>query len=185
MDSQMARSGVIEAVRNVDADYLIRAPDDGAVSDLLDDATTDQPEWETNLPFSDFSSARRPNAFAYPISSEEVGGQNQKRDHKAFLTDMKVNDRDLRGLAYQYRSRWRIETAIRQLKNRFHPRTRAADGEIRTWFFATAALFYNLYSYVNTVVPGNLGVLSRDAHLSGEEFLHVFRKGEFVGHLHT
>lgn len=184
MDSQLARAGVIETIRSVNADYLIQAPDDGKVSNLLDAAPAGEPEPKPNIPFSDFSGPDRPNAFAYPIPPAEVGGTNQKRDHTAFLTDLDVEERDLQGLAYQFRSRWRIETSIRELKNRFHARTRSDDGEIRAWFFLTAALFYNLHSRINGMLPAWLGVPPGEVHLTGEEFLHILREGEFVGGLH-
>lgn len=183
MDSQLANSDTIKAVQDVNADYLIQAPDDGSVSDLLDAAPPEESVREANIPFGGLSYGRRPDAFAYPIPPEEVGGKNQKRDHTPFLTSLDVDERDLRGLAYQFRSRWRIETSIRELKNRFHPRTRASDGKVRTWYVATAALFYNLHTYINGGLAPMLRVPEEDVHLAGEEFLHLLREGEFVGEL--
>ncbi|SEP26241.1 Transposase domain [Halorientalis persicus] len=173
LDSQMYQEDVVDALRAVGVDYLIQAKDTGAISDLLDRAPPDESATETQISFKDYPSARRPNAFAYPIPPEEVGGRNQKRDHTAFLTDMDVHSRDLRGLSYQFRSRWNIETSIRELKNRFHGRLQASDGEVRAWFFCTAALFYNIYTYLNSTPV----ILSRDdVRLTGAEVLHVLRE---------
>ena len=177
LDSEMYQQGVISSLRDVGADYLIQAKDKGAISDLLDRAPPGEPATEKRIEFKDYSHARRPNAFAYPIPPEEVGGRNQKRDHTAFLTDMDVSTRDLRGLAYQFRSRWNIETSIRELKNRFHGRIQASDREVRAWFFCTAALFYNTYTYLNTT-PAVL--LHDDVRITGAEVLHILRDATYA-----
>jgi Transposase DDE domain. len=189
MDSQLAQTATIKAVRSVDADYLINVGNQGAVSDHLDEPTDGEPTKNLNTPYGDLKHDRRPNAFASPVPSEEVGSETQGRGHTVFLTNLDIEERDVQGLAFQYRARWRIETAIRELKNRFHARTKAKDGEVRTWFFETATLFYNLHAYIKHTLPARLGPLGEEGdlpdeagQLTGEEFLHILRD-EIIGEL--
>lgn len=181
MDSQMQQKRVVTACRSVGADYLIHAEDDGDFEDLLDEADPGEPEEEPNIDFSDFAEPRKPNGFAYPISPEQVGGRNQDRDHTAFMTDMDVEERDLRGLAHQFRYRWGIETAIRQLKNRLHGLTQADDERIRAWYFSTACLYYNLLTYTDNKLADTLGPES--GVITGEELLHVLRDTDWTARL--
>ena len=88
---------------------------------------------------------------------------------------MDVSTRNIRGLTYQFRFRWNIETSIRELKNRFYARIQASDREVRAWFFCTAALFYNTYVNATPAV-----LLHDDVRITRAEVLHILRDGTYA-----
>jgi hypothetical protein len=62
---------------------------------------------------------------------------------------MDVEERDFRGLGQQFRSRLGIETAIIEIKHKFHARCRHSDQRVRAYYFMMATLLYNLSQYVD------------------------------------
>ena len=56
-------------------------------------------------------------------------------------------------MAYHYRSRWKIETAIRQLKHTFQGECRSSRREVRTLYCGAAQLFFNFWVALNREAP--------------------------------
>lgn len=108
-----------------------------------------------------------------------VDGETGKSDtHTVWITDMDVDDRDLDGLGYQYRHRWKIETAIRQLKHTFQGQCRSADRLTRTVYFGAAQLFFNFWVALKHELPYHLGDPER-FRITGLETLHAIREADF------
>lgn len=77
------------------------------------------------------------NTFAYPIHSGEIGSDERNAGHTARITDYDVEDvpdERLRKYAYQFRDRWQVETAIRQLKHDFQGRCGSRKRAVRTFY---------------------------------------------------
>ena len=174
LDSELYTKEALNALRSSNADFLIKAKDVGEVSDLLDDATPDEPEARMNVSFGDLSLSRRPDAFAWPIPSEEVGADDRDRDHEPFLTDIDVETTDLKTLGRKFRDRWGIETSIREIKNRYHARCNSSDATVRAFYFMMATVLYNISQYVDNRIGHRLHADS--VEWSGEELLHVARE---------
>lgn len=174
LDSELYTTQALNALRSNDVDFLIRAKDTGEVSDLLDDADDGDPKARTNVSFGDLSLNRRPDAFAWPIPEEETGSAGRDRDHVAFLTDMDLDDRDLETLGRKFRDRWGVETAIREIKNRYHARCNSPNPTVRAFYFMMATVLYNVSQYVDNRLDERLR--AEDVKWSGEELLHVTRE---------
>jgi len=103
--------------------------------------------------------------------------------HTIWITNMDVKNRDLTGLGYQYRNRWKIETAIRQLKHRFQGKCYSNNRLARAIYFGAAQLFFNFWVALNQELPHLLGYEyeHRDrVHLTGLEALHAIRDADFA-----
>ena len=174
LDSELYTTQALNALRNNDVDFLIRAKDTGEVSDLLDDADDGEPKARTNVSFGDLSLNRRPDAFAWPIPEEETGSAGRDRDHVAFLTDMDLDYRDLETLGRKFRDRWGVETAIREIKNRYHARCNSPNPTVRAFYFMMATVLYNISQYLDNRLDERLR--AEDVEWSGEELLHVTRE---------
>lgn len=98
--------------------------------------------------------------------------------HTAWITDLDVEERNLRGLAYQFRNRWKVETAIRQLKHDFQGRCGSSHRQVRTLYFGAAQLFYNFWVALNRELPVHLGGPPQHP-LTGLETLHAIRDADF------
>jgi len=174
LDSELYTKTAVTALREADVDFLIQAKDTGAISDLLDEASRGEPAVAQNVSFGDFSSLRRPNAFAWPIPDEEIGKQDRDRSHEAFLTDMDVSETDVEKLGRVFRDRWGIETSIREIKRRFHAKCQSSEPSVRAFYFVMAAVLYNISQYVDNRLEERLYV--DDIDWSGEELLHAVRE---------
>jgi hypothetical protein len=105
-----------------------------------------------------------------------VGNPNT---HTAWITDLDVEERNLRGLAYQFRKRWKIETAIRQLKRDFLGRCGSSNRRVRTLYVGAAQLFFNFWVALNHELPYRL----RDPpgfRLTAQETLHAIRDADVI-----
>jgi hypothetical protein len=84
--------------------------------------------------------------------------KNRKFEYFLYVTDVSVNPLKVYEL---YGTRWRIETAFRQIKN-LHAKTRVIDPVHRIWLFGTACLIYASWIYQNapkdivSVIPEEL-----------------------------
>jgi hypothetical protein len=84
--------------------------------------------------------------------------KNRKFEYFLYITDVSVNPLKVYEL---YGTRWRIETAFRQIKN-LHAKTRVIDPVHRIWLFGTACLIYASWIYQNapkdivSVIPEEL-----------------------------
>jgi len=174
LDSELYTQKAVEALREADVDFLIQAKDKGDISDLLKSATKGEIEFKESVSFGDFSLATRPNAFAWPIPEEETGSKDRDYPHKAFLTDMDIEEHDLEGLGRVFRDRWGVETSIREIKNRFHARCRASEPNARAFYFMMATVLYNLSQYVDNRLEERL--YADDIEWSGQELLHAVRE---------
>lgn len=174
LDSELYTQEALHALRESDADFLIKAKDTGAVSDLLDDATAGEPESRERLSFGDLSLNRRPSGFAWPIPEEETGSEGRDRDHEPFLTDIDIDAADLDRLGRKFRDRWGVETSIREIKNRYQARCNSSDATTRAFYFMMATVLYNVSQYVDNRLAQRLYV--DNVEWSGEELLHVARE---------
>ena len=68
-------------------------------------------------------------------------------------TNMDIEERDLRGLAYQYRYRWRVETAIRKLKQDFTGRCGVDSPRSRAFYLGTGQLLFNFWVGLRRELP--------------------------------
>jgi len=175
MDSQLFSKRAVTALRETDAEFLIQAPnqDKGDIADLLEKAETGEPEPAKDINFSDFSFNRRPNAFAWPIPPQEIGAEGQS-PHKAFVTDMDVDNRDLKGLGRQFRERWGVETSIREVKVQYHAPCRHNKQSVRAFYFMMASVLYNVAQYVDNRLEKRLR--AEDVSWTSAEFLHAVRQ---------
>lgn len=122
-----------------------------------------------------------------PDSAESAEGRGAKSHDKvesrsngtwsAWNTNMDVAERDLRGLAYQYRNRWRVETAIRQLKQDFIGRCGSDSHRVRAFYLGTGQLLFNFWVALNRELPQHFG--HAGVQVTGLELLHGFRKADF------
>jgi hypothetical protein len=117
-----------------------------------------------------------------PEKTPDTRGSNAKTGdsdtHTVWITDMDVDERDLEGLGYQYRHRWKIETAIRQLKHTFQGQCRSADRLTRAVYFGAAQLFFNFWAALKHELPYHLGEPDR-FQFTGLETLHAIREADF------
>jgi len=67
----------------------------------------------------------------------------------AWNTNMDVRYRNLPGLAYNYEYRWRVETAIRQLKHSFTGRCGVDSPKRRALYLGAGQLFFNIWVVLN------------------------------------
>ncbi|WP_277543285.1 transposase [Haloarcula laminariae] len=134
----------------------------------------------------DIAPENRLDAFAddMPVPKDtpddlDINVENGESDtHTVWITDMDVDDRDLEGLGYQYRHRWKIETAIRQLKHTFQGQCRSSNRSVRAVYFGAAQLFYNFWAALKHELPYHLGDPAR-FRLTGLETLHAVREADF------
>lgn len=108
---------------------------------------------------------------------EQALGVGDPNTHTAWITDLDVETRDIRGLAYQFRNRWKIETAIRQLKHDFQGRCGSGDRRVRALYVGTAQLFFNFWVALNHELPYHLGDPEK-FRLTGQETLHAIREAD-------
>jgi hypothetical protein len=109
---------------------------------------------------------------------EQPRGVGNPETHTAWITDLDVEEVDLEAVAYHYRSRWKIETSIRQLKHTFQGQCRSSRREVRTLYFGAAQLFFNFWVALNREVPHRLGD-PVNFRLTGLETLHAIREADF------
>nr|WP_192960668.1 transposase [Halorubrum litoreum]AKB09799.1 transposase IS4 family protein [Halorubrum litoreum] len=174
-DSEMYREDIVTTCREIGANFLIQAKDTGDPGRLLEEARGGEPAKSSNIEFAGLTSPnKRVNGFAYPIHPGEVGSDNREESHTAWITDHDVDARDLRGLAYQYRNRWQVETAIRQLKHDFQGRCASDNRGVRTMYLGAAQLFFNYWVALNHELPYHLGQPAT-FRLNGQETLHAVR----------
>lgn len=177
-DSEMYREDIVTTCREIGANFLIQAKDTGEPGRLLEEARDGEPAKNFNMKFAGLTTPnKRVNAFAYPIHPGEVGASKREESHTAWITDHDVDARDLRGLAYQYRNRWQVETAIRQLKHDFQGRCGSDNRGVRTMYFGAAQLFFNFWVALNHELPYHLGDPA-SFRLTGQETLHAIRDAD-------
>lgn len=70
--------------------------------------------------------------------SKSKKNNNQKYEYFVYIADSSVNPEDV---YYLYGTRWRIETAFRQIKS-LQAKTRVIDPSHRIWLFGVASLLY-------------------------------------------
>lgn len=92
-------------------------------------------------------------------------------------TNMDIKERDLRGLAYQYRNRWRVETAIRQLKHDFMGRCGSDSPRVRALYQGAGQLFFNFWVALNHELPRRLDHIG--VRVTALELLHGLREADF------
>jgi hypothetical protein len=108
---------------------------------------------------------------------KEEGEQNP-HSHTVWITNLDVDNRDLKGLNYQFRNRWKIETAIRQLKHTFQGRCGSSNRIVRAHHIASSTLFFNFWVALNNELPYHLGDPD-NLRLTGLELLHAIRDADF------
>ncbi|APW97077.1 hypothetical protein CHINAEXTREME_04520 [Halobiforma lacisalsi AJ5] len=158
-----------------DADTEYRSLTDfGAESDTGEKITLERTDdGEENREGAEY--AERQEVIVRPdLKFEEVEDEGT---WAAWNTNMDVATRDLRGLAYQYRYRWRVETAIRQLKQDFTGRCGSASPEVRALYFGAGQLFFNFWVALNHELPYRLD--HTGIRVTGLEVLHGLREADF------
>ncbi|SEA39927.1 hypothetical protein SAMN04488065_2949 [Haloplanus vescus] len=142
----------------------------------------------TNSSQQDSSSSKQLGEYGFdtpepteePTTSDEgeqARGVGDPDTHSAWITDLDIETRDIRGLAYQFRNRWKIETAIRQLKHDFLGQCGSSDRRVRALYMGTAQLFFNFWVALNRELPHRLGD-PEGFRLTGQEILHAVREAD-------
>lgn len=109
---------------------------------------------------------------------DDKQGDQNRDGHTVWITNIDVDKRDLEGLNYQFRNRWKVETAIRQLKHDFQGRCASKSREVRTLQFGSAQLFFNFWVALNHELSYHFGNLD-NIRLTGLETLHAIREADF------
>ncbi|OYR43337.1 hypothetical protein DJ82_00030 [Halorubrum sp. Ib24] len=91
-----------------------------------------------------------------PVAETPDAGSGESDTHTIWITDMDVGERDLEGLGYQYRHRWRIETAIRQLKHTFQGQCRSSDRLRRAVYYRIMVLGTSKYILETRTNPSDV-----------------------------
>lgn len=183
MDSGLAQTDIIETCRKHDLDFMIQTENKGEeIKEFLKWARPDEVERMTGYPFGDFEKDRElVNVFAAPINPDEIGSSKRDYTHTAWFTDFEVGlddvKHDLRGMAYQYRYRWRVETAIRQIKNDFEGRCGSADRRVRMLYSGASVLFFNFWVALRRELGHHLGDPD-GLRITGLETLHAIRDAD-------
>lgn len=172
-DREMYQREVVATCREVGVDFMIQAKNIGDIKRLREEAQPGRVDYQTAVQFAGLPRRNRPNAFVSPIHPKEEAAADREWAHEAWLTDLDVAERDLIGLSYQFRTRWRVETAIRQMKTDFMGRCASADRRVRALYFGAAQLFYNIWVALNRALPN---VLGDDVSLTATETLHAIRR---------
>lgn len=108
---------------------------------------------------------------------DDTKGDQNRDGHTVWITNIDVNNRDLEGLNYQFRNRWKVETAIRQIKHDFQGRCGSKNRAVRALQFGSAQLFFNFWIALNHELPYHLG--DPDTfRLTGLESLHAIRNAD-------
>lgn len=131
------------------------------------------PESEMGTSLGDFISG---GTIPEPESVEKIDGSAE--GHTVWITNLNVDERDLQGLNYQFRDRWQVETAIRQLKHTFTGRCGSSKERVRAHHFGTATLFFNFWVALKHELPYHLGAPD-NLRLTGLELLHAIRDADF------
>lgn len=174
LDSELYTETALTALRESGVDFLIQAKDIGAISDLLDAAPPGESAYRKGISFGDMPVSKKPNAFAWPVPDEATGAGNRDRPHEAFLTDMDVEARSLEGLGREFDARWGVETAIREIKGRYHAKCKSNKPHLRAFYFMMATILYNLSQYADNRLSERL--YTDEVEWSGEELLHATRE---------
>jgi len=133
-------------------------------------------ETDSTMRLDEYANSMPPAETTPDTDSDAENGDSDT--HTVWITDLDVDERDIEGLSYQYRNRWKIETAIRQLKHTFQGQCRSSNRLARTVYFGAAQLFYNFWVALNHELPYHLGDPA-GFRLTGLETLHAFRKADF------
>jgi hypothetical protein len=145
----MYREDVVTTCREQGLGFLIQAKDTGAPGELMARIDAGEADGENNVRFAGLPREKRVNTFAYPIHRGEIGSEQRTESHKAWITDYDVegvSEAVLRKYAYQFRDRWRVETAIRQLKHDFQGRCGSGNRSVRAFDFGAAQMFFNYWA---------------------------------------
>jgi len=181
-DRGMYREDVVTTCREQGVEFLIQAKNTGAPGKLLARLDEGEADGENDIRFADFPKTRRVNTFAYPIHPGEIGSEQRDTSHTAWITDYDVedvpNDR-LRKYAYQFRDRWQVETAIRQLKHDFQGRCGSEKRSVRAFYMGAAQMFFNYWVALNHELTYHFGG-RENYRLTATEALHAIRDADVV-----
>lgn len=153
--------------------------EDAKISEFTDDGSDDEEESGDGLMDFDPNEEESGDGFAEssaPFVRTDLEFEGSET-HNAWNTNMDVKQRNLKGLAYQYRYRWRIETAIRQLKHDFQGRCGTESPAVRAFYFGVAQLFFNFWVALNRELPFRLN--HPGLSVTGLETLHALREADF------
>lgn len=178
LDSGFYQGDAVKACRDVGASYVIQAHDRGAPGNLIDETPRGEHDYETDISFAGLSGDPAIHTFVSPIDEAEVGQSERDQTHTAWLTDLDVEERSLRGLAYQFRRRWEVETGIRQLKHDFRGRCQSEDRHVRTLYAGAAQLFFNFWVALRSDLKVRLSEIPRH-RITGLETLHAIREADY------
>jgi len=179
-DRGMYRGDVVTTCREEGIDFLIQAKDTGAPGELLDRLDDDEPDGKNGVRFAGFTGRDQVNVFAHPIHEGEIGSEAREKEHVAWITDYDVEDvpdEKLRKYAYQFRDRWQVETAIRQLKHDFQGRCGSSKRAVRTFYFGAAQMFYNYWTALKYELPYHFGG-RENFQLTATDVLHAIREAD-------
>lgn len=177
-DRGLYQEDIVTKCREHGLDFLIQARDTGAPGDLMARLDEGEADGENGVRFSGFTGRDRVNTFAYPIHTGEIGSDEREEDHTAWITDYDVEDvpdERLRKYAYQFRDRWQIETAIRQLKHDFQGRCGSSKREVRMFYSGAAQMFFNYWVALNHELTYHFGG-RENWQLTATETLHAIRE---------
>jgi len=179
-DWGLYQADVVTTCREQGLDFLIQAKDTGAPGDLMARLDEGEADGVNGVRFSDFTGRDRVNTFAYPIHTGEIGSDEREEDHTAWITDYDVEDvpdERLRKYAYQFRDRWQVETAIRQLKYDFQGRCGSSKRAVRTFYSGAAQMFFNYWVALNHELSYHFGG-RQNWRLTATETLHAIREAD-------
>jgi hypothetical protein len=155
-DREFCAKDAVEAIRPfVGENWIIKAgKQTGEVETLLEKAVPGESSPAVNAGLQNVSPPT--NVFVVPISDAAVGGNN--RNHEAYITDLPVEDIDLKGLQFKFHNEWNIERGFKQQKSDFLPRTNSQHANYRLFLMNAAMLFYNFHTLINRAPSPELGL---------------------------
>jgi hypothetical protein len=176
----MYREDVVTTCREQGLGFLIQAKDTGAPGELMARIDAGEADGENNVRFAGLPREKRVNTFAYPIHRGEIGSEQRTGSHKAWITDYDVegvSEAVLRKYAYQFRDRWRVETAIRQLKHDFQGRCGSGKRSVRAFDFGAAQMFFNYWAALNHELAYHFDD-RENYRVTATETLHAIREAD-------
>lgn len=128
--------------------WVIRAkrPNEGKIQEVIDSTPPGSPNYQTNIGFGNLDI--KPNLFVHPVP-KTLQKEYQMGEHVSFLSDLSTDEYSTADIFNSYRSRWSIETTVRQLKHNFTPQSTSPNPNTRLFLFQISLLFYNMHVLIN------------------------------------
>lgn len=140
-------SRVLQVVEKHETRYLAPLPKNQKIKRLIED--TDQRGTWYHSAYVYGKAGISLNLFFTPNGKDE---QERWKNYHVFCTNIDVTHAHLSCLADVYRSRWNIENFYRDGEGHFMIKTKNGDPNVRLFFFIVAAVLYNMWYLVRSMV---------------------------------